>query len=1030
MARDKASRAEDRPRRLELVRGDPQPEDGAPGAGVAIADDAELTGKVVREIPLTTLPGDDEDRPSRSGMPFPVRHAALVAVGAVVAARRWHAARTRHERMMRSAELSGDHETALAWAQQKEAERKSKGERRRDRWETFVAVARATPWIIGAVLAGPFVLGIFWAIARRSIWAVDEPYVWAAHIVAVAVEVISVSWTVATIAVPVAVVLALHHLGRHAGDLAPSWALAAKPEMQDRGIVLTADTVVLALQHIQVSALGKAFRDGWVPTFETTPVRDGRGYHTVFSLPLGVTPDMIADQRKVLARNLHRDEIEVWPSAGPPGYGALWVADSGAVSKAAPEYPLLHEGTADVFQGVPGGVVARGDDVLIPVVANNGVFGGQMGQGKSNSARVVMLGCALDPLCELNVFVFANNGDFDAYRPRLARYVKGIEDDTMQAAVEWLHELYEEVGRREGRLAQLGAKKVTRGLAEAHEDMRPVVGLMSECFPAGTMVGAVPIEQVRAGDAVPSWDEKSGLPCTGTVRRTFRRPPPSMVRVHFSDGTTLDCTPEHPLMTSEGWRNAVTLSDSTDVLSWSSHGQTDQDAPLQGQPGTGDLLDVRDGFHDHGVLPGIPVEEREVGVLLAGLPDCQAPAVGRGNKDGRGGKSGHLAAHAGPQSDGNRGNTGQDVGDPAGDRAQAAVSRGFGCRPDSSPAAASGGAWLADGGHHPDQGSPHQRGDAAVLLGGHRQPGPESGSGSGRRLAFPAGTAGEGRAPGCISSWLRVDRVEVLEPGGDGRYGGVCPDGHVYNLEVERTHVYRVGDRGIVAHNCHELFGHAEYGPIATELATKTIKRARKTAVSLWFDTQSSRKEAIPPKLVELVSVNCCFYVKSWRSNDGFLGDGAFAAGIRATELRPGRDRGTALITGVSDAQFDLVKWYFVAVDDDAGYDAATEVIGRAMRNVDQRTAIEANSAAPAIEVRDLMADLAEVLAGDSGPVRLADLPPRLRKLAPGYPAYRSLTGIELRHVLDADDVRTTNTGNVPRLDPLDLRRAIGDGSE
>ena len=119
---------------------------------------------------------------------------------------------------------------------------------------------------------------------------------------------------------------------------------------------------------------------------------------------------------------------------------------------------------------------------------------------------------------------------------------------------------------------------------------------------------------------------------------------------------------------------------------------------------------------------------------------------------------------------------------------------------------------------------------------------------------------------------------------------------------------------------CHELFGHDQCSELAAELATKTAKRARKTTITLLFDTQSSRKEAIPPKLVELVSVNCCFYVKTWRSNDGFLGDESFAAGIRATELRPGRDRGTSVITGVSDAQFKLLRWYFVEVDDDTGF--------------------------------------------------------------------------------------------------------------
>ena len=54
---------------------------------------------------------------------------------------------------------------------------------------------------------------------------------------------------------------------------------------------MTADTIVLALQHLPIPALRKAFKDGWKPVFHTLPVRDGRGYTAVFSLPLGVTPD-------------------------------------------------------------------------------------------------------------------------------------------------------------------------------------------------------------------------------------------------------------------------------------------------------------------------------------------------------------------------------------------------------------------------------------------------------------------------------------------------------------------------------------------------------------------------------------------------------------------------------------------------------------------------------------------------------------------------------------------------------------------
>lgn len=190
---------------------------------------------------------------------------------------------------------------------------------------------------------------------------------------------------------------------------------------------------------------------------------------------------MIADRRPVLARDLHREEIETWPSAGQPGYARLWVADRGAIGNAAPEYPLLHEGQADVFEGVPGGVIARGDGVLIPIVGNNGVLGGLMGQGKSNGARVVMLGCATDLLCGLDVFAFANTGDFDAFEPRLAMYRKGLDDDVIESAVDRLREAYEDVAWREQLLADLGAKKVTRALAERYPELRPHVSLFSEC---------------------------------------------------------------------------------------------------------------------------------------------------------------------------------------------------------------------------------------------------------------------------------------------------------------------------------------------------------------------------------------------------------------------------------------------------------------------------------------------------------------------------------------------------------------------
>jgi DNA segregation ATPase FtsK/SpoIIIE, S-DNA-T family len=338
----------------------------------------------------------------------------------------------------------------------------------------------------------------------------------------------------------------------------------------------------------------------------------------------------------------------------------------------------------------------------------NLVFGGLMGQGKSNAARVVVLGAALDPLAELWVFVFANNGDFDAYKPRLARYHRGIDDEVAAAALGALRELYEKVGERESRLADLGAKKVTRALAQQHPELRPLTALFSEC---------------------------------------------------------------------------------------------------------------------------------------------------------------------------------------------------------------------------------------------------------------------------------------------------------------------------------HELFGHEEFGKEAADLAVQTMRRGRKTAITLAFDTQSSRADAIPPKIVELVKINACFAVKSWRSNDGFLGDGSFQAGIRATELRPGKDVGTSLLTGATDERFEIVKWFYIEADDDTGYDAATEVIERAMTYLDPNT-LHANTSTEALappEKRDLLADVAEVLGNEKVPA--ADVPPRLRKLAPGYQPYRSLSGVGLRELLAERGVKVPSTGRRYPVDPAAIRARLAEGA-
>jgi DNA segregation ATPase FtsK/SpoIIIE, S-DNA-T family len=111
-------------------------------------------------------------------------------------------------------------------------------------------------------------------------------------------------------------------------------------------------------------------------------------------------------------------------------------------------------------------------------------------------------------------------------------------------------------------------------------------------------------------------------------------------------------------------------------------------------------------------------------------------------------------------------------------------------------------------------------------------------------------------------------------------------------------------------------------------------------------------------------------------------------------------------LTGATDERFEILKWFYIEADDDTGYDAAAEVIERAMSHLDERTArAEIGAGTDDVDAvserRDLLEDLAAVLGNERVPA--ADVPARLRDLAPNYEPYQGLTGVKLREVLAGD---------------------------
>lgn len=91
---------------------------------------------------------------------------------------------------------------------------------------------------------------------------------------------------------------------------------------------------------------------------------------------------------------------------------------------------------------------------------------------------------------------------------------------------------------------------------------------------------------------------------------------------------------------------------------------------------------------------------------------------------------------------------------------------------------------------------------------------------------------------------------------------------------------------------------------------------------------------------------------------------------------------------------------------------------GRATRSARLNVSIDGATA----QARDLLEDIAAVMGDER--IRLADLPARLRGLAPRWEPYQGLTGIQLAAMLRKVEVRITRAGNVPRLAPEDLHKA------
>jgi superfamily II DNA or RNA helicase len=348
--------------------------------------------------------------------------------------------------------------------------------------------------------------------------------------------------------------------------------------------------------------------------------------------------------------------------------------------------------------------------------------------------------------------------------------------------------------------------------------------LGDECFPANARVDGRPISTVRVGDTVEAFDPVAGVFSMRLVTWVFQRKPAGLVTVFLTDGRQVVCTPEHPFLTSTGWvvasrlRGCVVAVNCKHAVSGDMRCVReggDQEASMVGS--TVDVSGVSCGSKTGQVevadpalyaLPDSYMAEASAGcicvsqgatVLHSGLSpslvECALVSDGGFDQPSVG-----VCTDEGEEPDAISGCSGESIADTTSHRAPP---EGAGReRARANRTTMQVGQRVRSGGRACDLDEettgvrvPNE------LQSGSRTPDFAVGRGGGRVVALRSGTQAAGREEGRAIAFVGVDRVEVHQPGSDGTFGGRCPDGAVYNLEVEGLNTYQVG--GVVVHNCH-----------------------------------------------------------------------------------------------------------------------------------------------------------------------------------------------------------------------------------
>lgn len=316
--------------------------------------------------------------------------------------------------------------------------------------------------------------------------------------------------------------------------------------------------------------------------------------------------------------------------------------------------------------------------------------------------------------------------------------------------------------------------------------------ITDECFPCTVKVDGKLLKNIKSGDIISSWNSETETIEKRKVTHVFKRKPNKMCVVTLEDGQSIPCTPNHPFYVKGlGYVPASLLMGGYYVgkLSlpdlWKSCG---------GRKFHKTTMEIEDG-HAKKDGKNLLLKRMFLGVLQKKIErnDVKNKQKVRKRKNEE------------KQPYEKTGSQGKGLKEIEGNRALSENqvwkwSRSYRSTTNSTPCA-NGNQTLCRVRNTNKVCGEIQNSLSRRIQSGYSNSRENGSDRSRREQPLRIGKKGARQEKRVLFEYVRVESVEIQERTSDGTFGGLCPDGYVYNIEVDGNHNYFAD--GILVHNCH-----------------------------------------------------------------------------------------------------------------------------------------------------------------------------------------------------------------------------------